>query len=78
MPLDDRDVHALAQTIEERLAPARLTAREMSEAICIALGVPPALSAAAARVSLDTVRARRRRIRRKLEAVRRTGDRITR
>jgi DNA-binding CsgD family transcriptional regulator len=61
------ELERLALRLDERLAPAALTPRERAEALCIALGVAPALSAAAAGVSSATVRARRRRLRRKLE-----------
>ena len=61
------DLERLELLLDERLAPAALTPRERAEALCIALGVAPALSAAAAGVSSATIRARRRRLRRKLE-----------
>ncbi|HEX9308128.1 MAG TPA: hypothetical protein VF894_11600 [Anaeromyxobacter sp.] len=61
------DLAALARLLDERLAPAALTPRELAEALCIALGVDAALSAAAGGGSPATVRARRRRLRLKLE-----------
>jgi len=62
------DLERLALLLDERLGLAgALTPRERAEALCIALGVGPALSAAAGGVSRATVRARRRSLRLKLE-----------
>jgi DNA-binding CsgD family transcriptional regulator len=61
------DLEMLAALLDERLAGIPLTPSERAEALCIALGVDCELSAAARGVSAQTVRARRRRLRRKLE-----------
>jgi DNA-binding CsgD family transcriptional regulator len=64
------ELEALEQALAERLRRRRvaLTPAERSEALCMALGVASELSAAAAGVSVHTVRDRRRRIARKLGA----------
>jgi DNA-binding CsgD family transcriptional regulator len=64
------DLEALERALSERLRERRvsLTPAERSEALCMALGVATELSAAAAGVSVHTVRDRRRRIARKLGA----------
>jgi hypothetical protein len=61
------DLEALAAALDERLRGLALTPAERAEAVCIALGVGPAVSAAARGVSPAAVRASRRRLRRKLE-----------
>jgi hypothetical protein len=61
------DLDVLAALLDERLAGVQLTPGERAEALCIALGVDPALSAAARGISPQTVRASRRRLREKLE-----------
>ncbi len=63
------ELETLAALLDERLEGVRLTPSERAEALCIALGVGCELSAAARGVSAQTVRASRRRLRRKLEAV---------
>ncbi len=65
MTADDLDT--LATLLDERLEGVPLTPGERAEALCIALGVEPALSAAARGVSPQAVRASRRRLREKLE-----------
>ncbi len=64
------DVDALARLLDERLADVPLTPAERSEVLCIALGVGAEASAAARGVAPATIRARRRRIRRVLDALR--------
>jgi DNA-binding CsgD family transcriptional regulator len=61
------DLETLAELLEERIGHLALTPAERAEALCIALGVGAALSAAARGVSPDAVRASRRRLRRKIE-----------
>lgn len=61
------DLDALAALLEERIGDLALTPAERAEALCIALGVGSALSAAARGVSPATIRASRRRLRRKIE-----------
>jgi hypothetical protein len=61
------DVEALAAALDDRLRGLPLTPAERAEALCIALGVGPAASAAARGVSPAAIRASRRRLRRKLE-----------
>ncbi len=65
------DLEMLAALLDERLTDVPLTPSERAEALCIALGVDCQLSAAARGVSAQTVRARRRRLRRKLEGMKR-------
>lgn len=64
------DLEALGREVAERLEGIPLTPSERAEALCIALGVGCELSAVASGVSPETVRARRRRILRKLEQAR--------
>jgi hypothetical protein len=61
------ELETLAALLDERLDGVPLTPGERAEALCIALGVGCELSAAARGVSAGTVRARRRRVREKLE-----------
>ncbi len=65
--VEPADLDRLAALVQERLAGAALTPGEVAEALCIALGVGCELSAAARGVSARTVKARRLRLRRKLE-----------
>ncbi len=59
---------AAARLLAERVEGLGLTPAERAEVLCLALGVPCEASAAARGVSPDGIRARRRRIRRKLQA----------
>lgn len=61
------DLEMLAALLDERIGDVALTPAERAEALCIALGVGSALSAAARGVSPGAVRASRRRLRQKLE-----------
>jgi DNA-binding CsgD family transcriptional regulator len=65
--LPGAELETLAALLDARLDGVPLTPGERAEALCVALGVRPALSAAARGVSADTVRASRRRLLRKLE-----------
>lgn len=61
------DLETLTALLDERLGGVPLTPGDRAEALCIALGVDPELSAAARGVAAATVRAHRRRLRLKLE-----------
>jgi DNA-binding CsgD family transcriptional regulator len=65
---DELDLETAARLLAERVEGLGLTPAERAEVLCIALGVPCEASAAVRGVSLDAIRARRRRIRRKLSA----------
>jgi DNA-binding CsgD family transcriptional regulator len=65
---DELDIETAARLLAERVEGLGLTPAERAEVLCIALGVPCEASAAARGVSLDAIRARRRRIRQKLSA----------
>jgi DNA-binding CsgD family transcriptional regulator len=71
--VDRIDLETLTALLDERLGGLPLTPGERAEALCIALGVDPELSAVARGVSAGTVRARRRRLRLKLERGLRTA-----
>ncbi|BDG03163.1 hypothetical protein [Anaeromyxobacter oryzae] len=60
------DVATLERLLAEQLAGVPLTRVERAEALCMALGLEPALSAAVSGRAAATVRARRRRIVEKL------------
>jgi DNA-binding CsgD family transcriptional regulator len=71
--VDRIDLETLTALLDERLGGLPLTPGDRAEALCIALGVDPELSAVARGVSAGTVRARRRRLRLKLERGLRTA-----
>lgn len=68
-PLDELALETAARLLAERFEGLGLTPAERAEVLCLALGVPCEASAAARGVSPGAIRARRRRILRKLDAV---------
>lgn len=65
---NELDIETAARLLAERVEGLGLTPAERAEVLCIALGVPCEASAVVRGVSPDAIRARRRRIRRKLSA----------
>jgi DNA-binding CsgD family transcriptional regulator len=71
---DAPELAAAARLVLEQVERLSLTPAERAEVLCLALGVPSDVSAAARGVSPGTIRARRLRIRRKLVAMLGQGD----